>query len=38
MDGWHEPKRIVCDACHARDDDPEPLQPGELRYVQLSAQ
>ena len=33
LDGWHESRRIVCDACRARDEDSEPLRPGELAYV-----
>ena len=33
MDGWHEHKRIVCDGCRARDEDTDPMKPGELGYV-----
>lgn len=33
MDGWHEVKRITCDACRARDEDDIKPEPGELRYV-----
>ena len=38
IDGWHEVKTIVCDACQARDMDREerkddPPVPGALAYV-----
>ena len=33
MDGWHEVRKITCDACRARDVDETETAPGEMRYV-----
>lgn len=33
MDGWHEVRKITCDACRARDADDTKPEHGEMRYV-----